>query len=190
MLWLLNIYFPLSVPAGHGSYQYALCAPHGGLWGFLHRSAHPAANLRCLLEVRTHTHMRAHTNLLETCMCLYSHIPKHCSGCMCFPRSAKTPVKPNKEQMVQLQQGVVISYVLTHMADGKIKLMTLQCPKSCCSVHQSVINTYFTCPSSLPPSLLSALQIYPFRAIDHLGEFLPLHPGLQFIDPGGTISNA
>lgn len=137
-----------------------------------------------------HTHMRAHTNLLETCMCLYSHIPKHCSGYMCFFRSAKTPVKPNKEQMVQLQQGVVISYVLTHMADGKIKLMTLQCPKSCCSVHQSVINTYFTCPSSLPPSLLSALQIYPFRAIDHLGEFLPLHPGLQFIDPGGTISNA
>lgn len=36
---------------GHGPHQHALRAPHGRLWGLLHCSAHPAANLRCLLEV-------------------------------------------------------------------------------------------------------------------------------------------
>lgn len=44
--------------SGHGSCQHALCAPHGGLWGLLHRSAHPAANLRCLLEVHVHAQTR------------------------------------------------------------------------------------------------------------------------------------
>lgn len=46
-------FFFSSLP-GHGPHQHALCAPHGWLWGLLHRSAHPAANLRCLLEVRAH----------------------------------------------------------------------------------------------------------------------------------------
>lgn len=51
--FLFSPSFSISFPSsGHGSYQHALSAPHGGLWRFLHRSSHPAANLRCLLEVR------------------------------------------------------------------------------------------------------------------------------------------
>lgn len=47
---LLSTFFIYSLP-GHGPHQHALRTPHGRLWCLLHCPAHPAANLRCLLEV-------------------------------------------------------------------------------------------------------------------------------------------
>lgn len=64
--------FPLCIPSfpGYGSRQRALCAPHGGLRGLLHCSAHPSANLRCLLEVHALKH--ALTDARAASMLLFS----------------------------------------------------------------------------------------------------------------------
>lgn len=48
-----DMFSSVSVFSGHGPCQHALRAPHGGLRGLLHCSAHPSAHLRCLLEVYT-----------------------------------------------------------------------------------------------------------------------------------------
>lgn len=64
---------------GHGPCQHALPAPHGGLRGLLHRSAHPFTRLRCLLEVRT----------LVLRLYLFP------------PQCAKTTMRPNEEEMFQ-----------------------------------------------------------------------------------------
>lgn len=95
----------------------------------------------------THTQYTHDTQTWWCHACVYIHTSPttiQATHHMCVHCCVRIPVRPNKEQMVQLQQGVVISFVVTHMTDGKIKLMTLQCPKSCCSVHQSVINTFLT----------------------------------------------
>lgn len=51
-----------SLFSGYGTLQYAVCAPHGGLWHILHGSTNSAAYLRCLLEVSsTRLHCRTTT---------------------------------------------------------------------------------------------------------------------------------
>lgn len=97
-------FFPLSLSlhslshsSGHGSYQHALCAPHGGLWRFLHRSSRPAANLRCLLEVHvhaphalmalchsTHTLLVQTVEIVLTILAPAAPIHKDCSLCVSF----------------------------------------------------------------------------------------------------------
>lgn len=70
----LTHFSSLSFCLGHGPFQHALSAPHGGMWGLLHCSPHPAVNLRCLLEVKnTYTNI----NWLMPHSCLYVHIFVH-----------------------------------------------------------------------------------------------------------------
>lgn len=115
---IINILFPLSVPSlpfsspssGYGSYQHALCAPHGGLWGLLHCSAHPAANLRCLLEVHTNTY------LMVSCLSLCSLVPcvpcPLCTQCGYFSLFRLLPIHKKSSLCVssavpKLQWGLI-----------------------------------------------------------------------------------
>lgn len=68
----LTVIFLLSIDLfpGYGALQYAVCAPHGGLWHILYGSTHSAAHLCCLLEVSSTknpslTHSQQHKTDLQ-----------------------------------------------------------------------------------------------------------------------------
>lgn len=65
---ILIILLSIDLFPGYGALEYAVCAPHGGLWHILYGSTHSAAHLRCLLEVssgRPFTDPQQHNTVLQ-----------------------------------------------------------------------------------------------------------------------------
>lgn len=104
-----------------------------------------------------------------------------------FSNVAPKVPKPQRGLMRNKCSIKVDYFSVARMTDGEIKLITS---------HWSQM--LFT-PSSLAELLTTHVhhshltlflsQVHPFGEIHHLGEFLPLHLGLQSIDFGRTISN-
>lgn len=94
--------------------------------------------------------------------------------------------KPHQGLMRNKCSGKVDHLSVERMTDGKIKLITSRWSQMLFTpLSLSVFLTTHVHHSH--PFLL--LQVHPFGEIHHLGEFLPLHLGLQSIDFGWTISN-
>lgn len=78
--------------------------------------------------------------------------------------------------------------LVARLTDGKIKLITSQWPQML--FPPSSLSVLLTTHVHHSQPVLFLSQVHPFGEIYHLGEFLPLHLGLQSIDFGRTISNA
>lgn len=96
-------------------------------------------------------------------------------------------MRPKRKKLVWQQQGLWMMSSFFHLCFFfhifyrlKIKLMTLHWKAG------------LTCTSDLNFVIfvIPYLQVYPLWEIDHLGELLSLHPGLQFTNLGWTISNS
>lgn len=139
---LLSTFFIYSLP-GHGPHQHALRAPHGRLWCLLHCPAHPAANLRCLLEVpvpllffslprSTLTYASPYTYpFAESARLILSTsrapaITLKCNLRVSFATARTTmSYKCFKCKRVVHGRGGMIRFLLVHATDGEIMLITL-----------------------------------------------------------------
>lgn len=109
-------------------------------------------------------------------------------GCICTHMWPPNVSKPQQGLMRNKCSSKVDYSLVACMTDGKIKLIASQWPQMLFTLWSlSVLLT--TRVRHSPPTLFLP-QVHPFREIHHLGEFLPLHLGLQSIDFGRTISNA
>lgn len=101
------------------------------------------------------------------------------------------PADPNvpkpQQGLISIKCSSKVDYILVAgVTDGNLKLIAEA--TNAFDFIEPVSTLHLTClslsPHPLPP------QVYPLREIHHLGEFLPLHLGLQSIDFGRTISDA
>lgn len=126
---LLSTFFIYSLP-GHGPHQHALHAPHGRLWCLLHCPAHPAANLRCLLEVPAPLlFFSLPRSTLAYATSRAPAITLKCNFRVSFATARTTMsykcFKCSRRRGFWCAGGVMIRFLLVHATDGEIMLITL-----------------------------------------------------------------